>query len=142
MAIHWNDSQKEILLCAFPFTVTIEEPGSNSVKNDKPAEIETPADPAHATVRSNKETVIEMNVNNKGLGLFVVAGRCLQPAVDGAFVAYIYPGGGAEHDKRLQAFDRVLEVEGKKVTAEMSHEDIRRIFKRRYVMVGAAHQIS
>lgn len=48
---------------------------------EKPKEIEPPADPAHATIKSNKETIIEINVNSKPLGLFVTGGKMLQPPV-------------------------------------------------------------
>lgn len=115
--------------------MTIEEPGSKAEKAEKPAEAEAPTDPAHATVKANKETVIEMNVNNKGLGLFMIGGKMLQPPVEGAFIVHICAGGGAEHDKRLQVFDKITELEGKKITSEMTQEDIRRVFKRRYLVV-------
>lgn len=48
---------------------------------EKPKENEPPADPAHATIKPNKETVIEINVNQKPLGLFVTGGKMLQPPV-------------------------------------------------------------
>lgn len=48
---------------------------------EKPKENEPPADPAHAIIKSNKETVIEINVNSKPLGLFVTGGKMLQPPV-------------------------------------------------------------
>lgn len=119
--------------------MTIEEPGSKtekSDKNEKSTEHDNPTDLAHATIKTNKDSVIEINVNNKGLGLFMVGGRMLTPPVDGAFIMFIYPNGGADHDKRLKLFDKITEIEGKKITSEMSQEDIRKLFKRRYLVVG------
>ena len=54
---------------------------------------------------------------------------------DGAFVVYIYPNGAANIDKRLQLFDKIIEVEGKKITADMAYSDLKKIFKRRYLVV-------
>lgn len=50
---------------------------------------------------------------------------------------YIYSGGAANIDKRLQVFDKITEIEGKKITSEMSNEDLRKLFKRRYIIVCA-----
>lgn len=55
---------------------------------------------------------------------------------DGAYIVYIYPNGAANLDKRLQVFDKVTEVEGKKITADMSYSDLKKIFKRRYLVVS------
>lgn len=45
-------------------------------KAEKPKEPEgPPPDPAVASVIANKESIIEINTNNKGLGLFVVGGK-------------------------------------------------------------------
>lgn len=54
---------------------------------------------------------------------------------DGAYVVYIYPNGAANIDKRLQLFDKIIEVEGKKITADMSYTDLKKVFKRRYLVV-------
>lgn len=54
---------------------------------EKPKEPEAPpADPSVATINSNKDTVIEINTNNKGLGLFVVGGKMLTPPLVSAFL--------------------------------------------------------
>lgn len=54
----------------------------NLEEPEKPKEPEAPpADPSVATINSNKDTVIEINTNNKGLGLFVVGGKMLTPPV-------------------------------------------------------------
>lgn len=59
-------------------------------KPEKPAEVEAPpADPATASVLSNKDTVIEINANNKGLGLYVVGGKTMQPAVVSVIVMFV-----------------------------------------------------
>lgn len=55
---------------------------------------------------------------------------------DGAYVVYIYPNGAANIDKRLQLFDKIIEVEGKKITADMSYTDLKKVFKRRYLVVS------
>lgn len=47
------------------------------------------------------------------------------------------PNGAASLDKRLQIFDKVMEVEGKKITAEMSFADLKKVFKRRYIVVNS-----
>ncbi|XP_055315062.1 inactivation-no-after-potential D protein isoform X2 [Sitodiplosis mosellana] len=102
---------------------------SGKIKDDGP-----PADPSTAKIVSNKESIIEINANNKGLGLFVAGGKMLTPPVDGAYIVYIYPNGAANLDKRLQIFDKVTEVEGKKITADMSYGDLKKVFKRRYLV--------
>lgn len=48
---------------------------------EKPHEAEPPADPIHAVIKPNRETVIEINVNNKPLGVFVTGGKMMQPPV-------------------------------------------------------------
>lgn len=55
---------------------------------------------------------------------------------DGAVIVYIYKDGGAHADKRLQPYDKITEIEGKKITADMSFTDLKKIFKRRYLVVG------
>lgn len=55
---------------------------------------------------------------------------------DGAYIVYIYPNGAANLDKRLKLFDKVIEVEGKKITADMSYSDLKKVFKRRYLVVS------
>lgn len=42
---------------------------------------EPPADPSTAKIVSNKESIIEINANSKGLGLFVAGGKMLTPPV-------------------------------------------------------------
>lgn len=54
---------------------------------------------------------------------------------DGAFIVYVYKDGGAHADKRLQPYDKITEIEGKKITADMSFIDLKKIFKRRYLIV-------
>lgn len=45
-------------------------------KPDKPKEPEAPPpDPAVAPVVANKDTIIEINTNNKSLGVYVVGGK-------------------------------------------------------------------
>lgn len=145
-----------------------------SIVDEKPEKIEKvkedgpPADPSTAKISSNKESIIEINANNKGLGLFVTGGKMIQPPVvsnmlqieticmsnsllmkksehlspqDGAYVVYIYPNGAANIDKRLQIFDKIIEVEGKKITADMSYSDLKKIFKRRYLVVSIVYVV-
>lgn len=50
-------------------------------KIEKPKDEGPPPDPATAPIQPNKDTIIEINANNKGLGLFVVGGKTLQPPV-------------------------------------------------------------
>lgn len=49
---------------------------TEKVKDDGP-----PADPSTAKIVSNKESIIEINANNKGLGLFVSGGKMVTPPV-------------------------------------------------------------
>lgn len=49
---------------------------------------------------------------------------------------YIYPNGAANLDKRLNIYDKVIEIEGKKITADMSFNDLKKVFKRRYLVVS------
>lgn len=77
-----SDVQCFILHSSFHYNSDVFSAGVSDIEViDKPKEIEPPADPAHAIIKSNKETVIEINVNNKPLGLFVSGGKMLQPPV-------------------------------------------------------------
>lgn len=107
------------------------------VEPEKPKEPEgPPPDPSVAPIVANKESIIEINTNNKALGLFVAGGKMYnQTPVDGAYVVYVYKDGAAHADKRLQPFDKITEIEGKKITAEMTYIDLKKIFKRRYLVV-------
>lgn len=49
---------------------------------------------------------------------------------------HIYANCGAANDKRLQPFDKITEVEGKKITAETTTDELKKIFKRRYLLVS------
>lgn len=50
-------------------------------KSEKHKDDGPPADPSTAKIVSNKESIIEINANNKGLGLFVAGGKMLTPPV-------------------------------------------------------------
>lgn len=60
--------------CSF-FLITDEKPDKVE-KVDGP-----PPDPSTAKISSNKESIIEINASNKGLGLFVTGGKMVQPPV-------------------------------------------------------------
>lgn len=46
-----------------------------------------------------------------------------------AYVVMIYPEGGGQKDGRLKVFDKITEIEGKKITAEMTHEEVKKLFR-------------
>lgn len=99
---------------------------------------EPPADPLTAAVVPNKDVVIEINGSGcKALGLFIVGGKMLEPPEAAAYVAMIFPDGAAKKDGRLQVFDRITEIEGKKMTAEMSADEVRKHFRYANARVSA-----
>lgn len=50
-------------------------------KVEKPKEDGPPPDPSTAKISANKESIIEINAANKGLGLFVAGGKMVTPPV-------------------------------------------------------------
>lgn len=88
----------------------------------------------------NKDVVIEINGSgSKALGLFIVGGKMLEQPEPAAYVVMIYPDGAAKKDGRLQVFDRISEIEGKKITAEMSQDEVRRLFRHANTRVSCCH---
>lgn len=63
-----------------------------SEKIEKAKEDGPPADPSTAKISSKKESIIEINAANKGLGLFVAGGKMIQPpVVSNIFVSKFQP---------------------------------------------------
>lgn len=115
------------------YWINHQSPFSESVK--KPPE--PPADPLTAAVVPNKDVVIEINGTGfKALGLFIIGGKMLEPPEAAAYVVMIFPDGAAKKDGRLQVFDRISEIEGKKLTAEMSSDEVRKLFRHANVRVS------
>lgn len=103
---------------------------------------EPPADPLTAAVVPNKDVVIEINVTGfKALGLFLIGGKMLEAPEAAAYVVMIYPDGAAKKDARLAIFDRITEIEGKKLTAEMSADEMRKLFRHANARVGSIYII-
>lgn len=50
-------------------------------KVEKPKEDGPPPDPSTAKIAANKESIIEINASNKGLGLFVAGGKMVTPPI-------------------------------------------------------------
>ncbi|XP_031620030.1 inactivation-no-after-potential D protein isoform X2 [Contarinia nasturtii] len=108
-----------------------------SEKKDKPEKPkdDKPADPSKATIQPNKDTVIEINAGGKPLGLDIVGGKMYTPPVNGAYIVNVKPTFAADLDKRLQRLDKITEIEGTKITAEMTEYDLKKLFKRCYLQV-------
>lgn len=91
---------------------------------------EPPADPVTAAVVPNKDVVIEVNGTGfKALGLFVVGGKMLEQAEAAAYVVMIYSDGAIQKDGRLKPFDRITEIDGKKINSEMAQDEVRKLFR-------------
>ncbi|GJQ66577.1 inaD [Trypoxylus dichotomus] len=72
---------------------------------------EPPADPTTCPIIPGKDTQIEINTDNKILGLFFVGGKdTVIP--EGIVIVEVYGGGTADRDSRLQPGDQILEVNG------------------------------
>lgn len=50
-------------------------------KIEKPKDDGPPPDPSTAQILPNKDTIIEIVASNKGLGVFVVGGKMIQPPI-------------------------------------------------------------
>lgn len=83
-----------------------------------------------ATVVPNRDVVIEVNgTGSKALGCFIIGGKMLESPEAAAYIVMIYPDGAIKKDGRLNVFDRITEIEGKKITAEMSAEEVKKLFR-------------
>nr|CAH7758330.1 unnamed protein product [Callosobruchus chinensis] len=69
---------------------------------------EPPADPATCPINPGKDTTIEINTDNKSLGIFFIGGK--DTLVNSIVLVEIYPGGVADKDGRLQPGDQILDV--------------------------------
>ncbi|KAJ6643961.1 Inactivation-no-after-potential D protein [Pseudolycoriella hygida] len=92
---------------------------------------EVPKDPATAPITPNKETLIELNAENKPLGIIVVKGDSSSVQA-GASIIVIHENGAINKDKRFQVLDKILEIDGKKVSSETSDKDLKKLFKQTY----------
>lgn len=109
------------------FSVSVAE----AKKPEPPVVPEVPKDPATAEIIANKETFIELNADCKPLGIVVVKGDSSQVQV-GASIIVIHPNGAVSKDGRLQVFDKIIEIDGKKISSETSDNDLKNIFQHLY----------
>jgi PDZ domain len=105
-------------------------------------------DPATCDIDPNKNITIEINTENKPLGVFVVGGKDTLVTVriklylfvsqkrqsgfqlqTGVVVVDVNVGSPAANDKRLQALDQILQINDVKFNAEMKGMHIHRVFK-------------
>ncbi|XP_037049203.1 inactivation-no-after-potential D protein isoform X2 [Bradysia coprophila] len=101
-------------------------------KAPEPAPVpEVPKDPATAPINVNKETVIEVNAENKPLGIVVVKGDNSTVQV-GASIIVIHEKGAIHKDSRFQVFDKIIEIDGKKISSETSENDLKKTFQHCY----------
>ncbi|KAG4076782.1 hypothetical protein HA402_009128 [Bradysia odoriphaga] len=101
-------------------------------KVPEPAPVpEVPKDPATAPINVNKETVIEVNAENKPLGILVVKGDNSTVQV-GASIIVIHEKGAIHKDSRFQLFDKIIEIDGKKISSETSENDLKKTFQHCY----------
>ncbi|XP_071445201.1 inactivation-no-after-potential D protein isoform X3 [Hetaerina americana] len=85
------------------------EGGGAKKEDEKPkAPPEPPADPATCEIKPGKETTIEINKENVGLGLSIVGGSDTLLGV--IIVHEVYSDGASAKDNRLKPGDQILEV--------------------------------
>lgn len=85
-------------------------------------------DPSKAEIEKNENTIIEINAEKNPLGIWV-AGGCDTLINTGAVIVDIIPNSVANKDKRLQVFDQILEINGIKITPELSEKQIQKAVK-------------
>lgn len=113
-------------------TVKPIEKGASREKAPEPAHVpEVPKDPTTAPIGINKETLIELNAENKPLGIVVVKGdnSCVQ---NGASIIVIHEKGAVHKDNRFQLFDKIIEIDGKKISSETTEIDLKKTFQHCY----------
>lgn len=60
----------------------------------------------------------------------------------GASIILIHPNGAVSKDGRLQAFDKIIEIDGKKISSETSDNDLKKIFQHLYSRVGRSASVA
>ncbi|XP_060536240.1 uncharacterized protein LOC132708127 isoform X2 [Cylas formicarius] len=98
---------------------------------------EPPPDPLTASIVPGKETSIEINTENKTLGVVFVGGKDTA-VTEGIILTDIYPGGAAHKDGRLQPGDQVLDVNGtslKDVTNIIASQSLRQTLPKMKLLV-------
>lgn len=125
-------------------------------KPEPPPEPEVPKDPATCAVEVNKETTIELNAEKKPLGIVVVKGDPSEVQVIyfsllflkiqsnthfkikfpifqvGASIILIHENGAVHKDGRMAVFDKIIEIDGKKMSSETSEHEINKVFQHIY----------
>lgn len=84
-------------------------------------------DPSKALIVPNENTTIEIDTNNKPLGV-VAVGSELNIHTD-AVIIDILPDGIASKDKRLQIFDQITEINGNKINQDCSEKQLQKYLK-------------
>lgn len=46
-----------------------------------------------------------------------------------AYIVMIYTDGAIQKDGRLKPFDKITEIDGKKITSDMSQDEVRKLFR-------------
>ncbi|XP_017774513.1 PREDICTED: uncharacterized protein LOC108561189 isoform X2 [Nicrophorus vespilloides] len=84
------------------------KPGTASPRPSTPIP-EPPTDPATCPITPGRETTIEINTDNKTLGICFVGGKDTS-IQNGIVISEIYKGSTAEKDGRLQSGDQIMDV--------------------------------
>ncbi|XP_055543046.1 inactivation-no-after-potential D protein [Wyeomyia smithii] len=91
-------------------------------------------DPSKAEIVADENTTIEINADKKSLGIST-AGGSDSVVTNGVVIVDVIPDCAADRDKRLKIFDQLLEINGIKITTDMSEKQIQKIVKQLYQKV-------
>lgn len=84
-------------------------------------------DPATAEILVNKETTIDIHAEMKPLGIVVIKGDS-STVQAGLSIIVIHDSGAVAKDNRLKVFDKLLEIDGIKLSSETSEDQIKKMF--------------
>ncbi|XP_026491936.2 uncharacterized protein LOC113397708 isoform X2 [Vanessa tameamea] len=89
-----------------------------------PAKPEPPADPATAPIKSNQDTVIEINTNNEVLGISLLGGSDTLINGPAAVILEVYKNGAIAKDGRLKVGDQIRDCNSLAINKDMTYERI------------------
>ncbi|XP_053691628.1 inactivation-no-after-potential D protein [Sabethes cyaneus] len=84
-------------------------------------------DPSKAEIVVNENTTIEINTDKNSLGI-TTAGGC-DTNTTAIVIIDIIPNCAAHKDKRLQVFDQILDLNGTKITTDLTEQIIQKMIK-------------
>ncbi|XP_055640096.1 inactivation-no-after-potential D protein isoform X6 [Toxorhynchites rutilus septentrionalis] len=107
---------------------TAKESSKPANQKPQPSPAKEVVDPSKTEVIENENTLIELSTEKNPLGIMVTGG-CDSRINTGAVIVDILPNSIACKDKRLQVFDQILEINGTKITAELTENQIQKAVK-------------